>query len=293
MISIHLSIIISRFSNLLFFAQRTSQHRLAKFNLQKYLADENINLLFYGENQKIIWKQIEKSIGGQNTKQIKKSIVPFKSIFDSHWHKTFKHLLLWKQYFQNNQPLFQRTILEIKKLNGIKHFAVSKIPIYLISDNSSKNKEINAWFSWTPKESFIVVEIPHSIKVPNNLFPVSVLAHEFFHLMLRKNKNLFSKIIKITKENKKLFTKLANGMPNRMFLEELLISSFIPEGYLNEKYFNTKIATYTSKPKDLLRWRKFVASKLYQTSKKYINNAQRIDEKYLKNLIEIIKQNTK
>lgn len=114
------------------------------------------------------------------------------------------------------------------------------------------------------------------------------MAHEFFHLMLRKNKNLF---LKIAKENEKLLTKLGEGMPNRIFLEELSVSSFIPEGYLSEKYFKTKVASYVSRPKDLLMWRKFVASKLYRIAKRYINNTQQIDERYLIYLIGVIKQN--
>jgi len=129
--------------------------------------------------------------------------------------------------------------------------------------------------------------------VPNNFFPLAVLAHEFFHLMLRKNKNLFLKITKITQKNEKLFTKLSKEIPSRIFLEELLISSFIPEGYLSEKYFNTKVVSRISKPKDLLSWRKFIAFKLYQIAKKYTDNIRQIDENYLKDLILIIKQNVK
>ncbi|MFH1997150.1 MAG: hypothetical protein ABII94_00435 [Patescibacteria group bacterium] len=289
----HLSIKISRLSNLLSFAQKTDGHNLIKFDLRKYLSDEKLNLSFYGKSENKIWRQIKKIIGKESAKQIKKSIVSLEPVFASHWRETSKYLLLWKRYFQNNQLLFQQTILEVRKLIGIKHSAVSKIPIYLISDPASNDKEINAWFSWTPKESFIVVEIPLGLKVPNNFFSLGVLAHEFFHLMLRKNKNLFLKIIKVTKENEKLFTKLAEGMPNRIFLEELLISSFIPEGYLSEKYFNTKVVPQTSKPKNLLRWRKFVAFKLYQAAKKYINDTRQIDEKYLKDLLGVIKQNAK
>ncbi|MEW5908067.1 MAG: hypothetical protein AB1643_02725 [Patescibacteria group bacterium] len=66
-----LSIIISRFSNLLFFAQQAN-----KYNLQKYFINEHTNTLFYGKNKNEIWKQIRKSIGEQNTKQLKKVIVP-------------------------------------------------------------------------------------------------------------------------------------------------------------------------------------------------------------------------
>jgi len=289
----YLLIKISRLSNLLFFAQKTGGNNLTKFDLQKYLIDGNVNRFFYGKKGNKIWREIEKIIGKENVKQIKKSIVSLNPIFATRWRKTSEHLLLWKQYFQNNKLLLQQTIFEVKRLIGIKHFTISKIPIYLVSNPQDKDKEISARFSWTPKESFIVVEIPFGLKAPDNLFPLAVLVHEFFHLMLRENKNLFLKITNITRENDKLFTKLAEGMPNRIFLEELLISSFIPEGYLSEKCFNTKIISHTSKLKDLLGWRKFVAFKLYQSAKKYINNARQIDGNYLKDLIGIIKQNIK
>lgn len=289
----HLSIKISRLSNLLFFASKIDKADLVKSDLQKYLLDEGVDLSFYGKSEDKIWRQIEKIIGKENTKEIKKSVVSLEQIFAPHWRKASKHLLLWKQYFQNNQFLFQQALIELKKINGIKHFAIPKIPIYFVSSSANNDKEINAWFSCTPKESFIVVEIPLGLKVPNNFFPLAVLAHELFHLMLRENKNLFLKIANIAEENDKLFTKLAEGMPNRIFLEELLISSFIPEGYLSEKYFNTKVISYISRPKDLLRWRKFVAFKLYQTAKKYINDARQIDENYLKDLIRVIKLNIK
>ncbi len=116
------SVVISRFSNLLFFALKINQDRLVNFNLQKYLTDENLNLSFYGRSESKIWKQIEKSIGKQDTKQIKKYIAPLKLLFALQWRKTLKHLLLWKWYFYNNQPLFQEIILEIKKTKRNKTF---------------------------------------------------------------------------------------------------------------------------------------------------------------------------
>jgi len=289
----HLSIKISRLSNLLFFAQKTDGVNLIKFDLQKYLSNEKFNLSFHGKSEDKIWRQIEKIIGKENAKKIKKSIVSLNPTFTSHWREASNRLLLWKRYFQNNQFLFQQAIIELKKLSGIKNFTISKIPVFLISDPVSNDREINAWFSWTPKENFIVVEIPLDLKVPSNFFSLAVLAHEFFHLILRKNKNLFLKITDIAEENNKLFTKLAESIPNRIFLEELLISSFIPEGYLGEKCFSTKVVSCTSRPKDLLKWRKFVAFKLYQVAKKYINDTWEIDENYLKDLIGVIKQNVK
>lgn len=280
-----LSIIIPKFSNLLFFAQKRLSHSNKS---QKYLSDENINLSFYGENENEIFKQIEELIGKQNAEQIKTDLSAIRPIFTERWPKISKNLLSWKQYFQNNEQLFKKIILDIKKITGVRNFTIAKIPIYLISNQSSKEKDINAWFSWTPKESFIVIEIPSSLKPPNDLFSIGILAHEFFHLMLRKNNNLFLKIKNTSEKNDNFLTKPADGMPNRMFLEELLVSSFIPEGYLNKKYLNIKIESI-KKPKDLLSWRKFISQILYNTSEKYINNNKQIDAIFLKHLIDAIK----
>lgn len=282
-----LYIIVSRFSNLLFFAQKAE---VFNDELQKYLTDEHADMSFYGKNKGEILKKFEKSAEKQNIKQLKESIALINSDFSSHWNNSSKQLLLWKQYFQKNQLLLLKAVSSIKKLCGIKKFTLSNIPIYLISAPFSKDKEINAWFSWTPKETFLVVEIPAGLNVPKDSFPLSVLVHEFFHLMLRKNKKLILNINEISKKNEKLLSALSGGMPCRMFLEELLVSSFIPEGYLGEIKFKTRVVDSCGiKPKSLLDWRKFVASNLYSTTKNYVNNNRAIDDKYFEELLKITK----
>ena len=288
-----LQIIISRLSNFLFFIQKTDKKNLIKFDLKNYFSDENFDLLFYEKSNDKIWEQIKKSIGKEKIKQFQKSIEPLKTTFDPYWRNEANRLLSYKKYFQSNELLLQRVITDIKRLSGMQRFAIVHVPIYFISDFTHSDDEIHAWFSWTPKKSFIVIETPSGFKPRTNSFPISVLAHEFFHMMLRKNKNLFSKIGKIAESNKELLEKLSEGMPHRLFLEELLISSFIPEGYLNKKHFQSKIITRVTKPKNLLAWRKFIAFKLKQTAKVYVDNLRCIDEKYLKDLIKVIKQKTK
>ena len=68
----HLQIIISRLSNFLFYVQKTDEHNLVKFDLQKYLSDEDINLSFYRKSEDRIWKQIKESVGEEGREQIKK-----------------------------------------------------------------------------------------------------------------------------------------------------------------------------------------------------------------------------
>jgi len=288
-----LTIKISRLSNFLFFIKKTTKYSSMNIDLHKYFLYETLELSFYAQNNTRIWNQIRKIIGKKNIEEFKKFIASFSFDFNSYWNKSFKNLVLWRRYFQNNEFLFRQTLLKIEKLSGIKHFLVSKVPIYFVSDPTKDDEEINAWFSWTPSQKSIVIEIPFGYKPPNNYFPLSILEHEFFHLILRKNKKLLFQINNIVKENDKLLRKISNGMSNRMVFEELLVSSFIPEGYLNEKYFNQKVTPFTYKPKDLLEWRKFVAYKFYKTSKRYVDDNIVIDENYLKDLIELVGQNIK
>ncbi|OGM94975.1 hypothetical protein A2524_02885 [Candidatus Wolfebacteria bacterium RIFOXYD12_FULL_48_21] len=280
----NLSIIISRFSNFLFFVQKNGNF------LAAYPSNNPLDLSFYEKNERAIWRQIELSTDKHTAKKIKEAITPLKGEFFSHWNAISGHLLLWKRYFQNNRHLLQQALSETSALCGVKHFAISNIPIYLISDPASDDNEINAWFSWTPKQSFLVVEIPHNLTPPNHLFPVSVLIHEFFHLLIRRNKILFSTIATLAQKDSSLITKIAGGIPNRIFLEELLVSSFIPEGYLSKQYFDTKIPSIKPRPKTLLQWRKFIASNMYQMARTYINSHLAIDKRYLNTIIKIIKQ---
>jgi len=199
-----------------------------------------------------------------------------------------RQLLPWKQYLNSNELLLDHVLDDMKHLLSLNSFNISKIPIKLVIDKVNADEEIDAWFSWTPKNRYIVVEIPKNLKMSNNKFYLSVLTHEFFHLMLRKNKALFSEIEKISKNNK-LIKKLADGMPNKMFFEELFISSFIPEGYLSEKYFDIKIKKFSKKPKDIIDWRKFVAYKMRNISKEYLEKRKKIDKEYLNEVMSILK----
>ena len=97
------------------------------------------------------------------------------------------------------------------------------------------------------------------------------------------------KITKIAEKNNELLIKLGKNISARMFLEELLISSFIPEGYLSEKYLKTIVIPFKSKPRDLLEWRKFIAYKLYKITGLYLKNYKIIDEDYLRDLLGAIK----
>jgi len=276
----HLNILISKYSNLLFFL---------KTSKKVTFTDEKTELSFFGLSEEKIRVKIDKEICKEDLTTIRKHIDFLVPVFESHWGKIFKQLGDWEEYFQKNEKTTRRAISEITALAGLKGFDYSTIPVYFISNFNSKGKEINAWFSYSPKENYIVMEIPFNIRVSSDLAPLGILAHEFFHLALRKNKRIHAMISKKAEENVELIVKSAKKESPKMFLEELLLSSFVPEGYMGQEFFNFKNRGILRKPKDMLYWRRFAGYKLYDTAKKYMKDRTQIDNNYLEELVKLMK----
>lgn len=284
-----LSIIISPVSNLFTSIHRSEKKNLAYKNIRRHLEREQVELFFYGRNKSVILKQWESVLEKEDIKKFKKEFALAEAIFVSHWNIKRKHLESWKKYLKSNEVLFCKVFEHLQKISGVKNFKKNKVPIYLVSVPKMEDEGISAWFSWTPKESFIVAEIPYTETPPKNLFPLSVLMHEFFHLMIRKNSGLFSLLISTARKNRKKLKKAADGMPYEMFLEEMLMSSFLPEGYLGEKYFFTMPSIKIGKkPKRLEKWRRMIAEKMKNDIKEYTSKEKKIDKKFLKKLVENI-----
>ncbi|MEI6296848.1 MAG: hypothetical protein WCO84_04360 [bacterium] len=283
----NLQIKISKLSNLLFYVKNSKPSSPLSSDLQTFLSDNNIDVFFFEKNESKIWAQIKKIVDKQHQNEIKRSIEILKPDFLLKWVKIEKNLKLWKKQLNNKKHLISEIFAKIKKLLGIENFSIYQIPIYLIY---STYNDTSAWFSWTCENKFIVVEIPIEDNTTDELFSVGILTHEIFHLALRENKKIISLINQFTEENESLLTKLSNGMPNRIFLEELLLSSFIPEGYLGEKYLNQKIPSSNDiKPKNMLMWRRSIASKMQDTSKKYTDDNKQIDNDCIQKIIDLIK----
>jgi len=198
--------------------------------------------------------------------------------------KLQKHANQLKQ----NWGLLESIIVDMCSLCNISSFS-DRLPINLIYGKN--NEDIFAWFSWTPQDSAITIEFNKSLKVEKE-FLIMVLAHEIFHLMLRKNKKLMQKISEHSKSNKSILIKIKEqGLSFKMILEELIVSSFIPEGYLSKKYFNKSIKKVSNKfsQNDLIDWRRYMAYKMRGYAQLYSNKKNTIDNAYIDKIINLIK----
>jgi len=232
------------------------------------LTKKHLDILFFENNT---WKRLESKIDQKIFLKFRASfnllLVSNKEELAS--QKAF--LSVWKQYFNRNVKVIKK-ILEIeKRLTDTKNKKILNTDIFLVIKHDKS--ELGAWFSYSKNKKFIVIEIPID-HMPKNedLFPCAILLHEFFHLLIKENKELWKTVYALRKE-----------MP---IFEELLISSFMPEGYLSQAYLGTEALKYNSEPKSLVDQRRFIANKMFDYAKNYVENNKKIDKKYLNKLMQ-------
>jgi len=241
--------------------------------------------LFLSQTEKDSWHIIKQILNKKEIYKFEIIIANFAKSFDKIWKNEEPRLQKYLAYFKKNDTQLQKIMKVISVICGVKKFSPTNVPIYLI--RSWKYEDLSAWFSWTPTRQSIVVECGKNIE-NKKYFAVSVLAHEFFHLAIRKNKKIMREIDRCAKKHYEVIDKLSDGMPPRIFLEELIVSSFIPEGYLSKKYFKIPIKKTRLNNKDILNLRRYVAYKMEKIARHHVIKKEPISEKYIHEILKII-----
>jgi len=286
-----LKINISRLPNIVWFAQNTKLDYQGSKPLPKYLQEDALQIDAYGTAKTAFFEKIRTKKGIKKMQSLQRYLHEIEPLFTTHWRSAAPHLSLWKEYLLAHERTLQKILTTLYNLTSTRGFTARHIPFYLIADPTNPTQELSAWFSWTPKKSFVVIEIPLAAIPSQTLFPVGIVAHEILHLLLRKNIRLFTELKNLAKDNAKLWLKTSDlPISPENFLEELLVSSFVPEGYLGEKYLQHKIKRLVMLPNDLLDWRRLIAYHMRTIARNYAEKNKAIDLKYMEYLLEVIKK---
>lgn len=261
--------------------------------LQNSKGNPEIALLFAPPSQ--LWQIIKKIIGQEKTKQLKLVFRIFKPKFDPVFKKRYKDFRKLKKAIQNQQSAIKQALPIIHSLCNISQFKLpSPLTIKLLF--SQGKNDIQAW---AYKKTIAIEGLSYPLNKINDLIN-EVLLHEYFHLALNRNRKIKSKIISLTKTHKQTLLKLnISEWPPHVILEEALISTFLPEGYLGEKLSHKNIKKEALKQikrkkiERLLKIRYFCALKMYDLANKYVDNQKPIDTKYLIALLKTLKQANK
>ena len=138
---------------------------------------------------------------------------------------------------------------------------------------------------WTSGNSIVLECSGWPVKRTQEIYQ-EITPHELFHILLRNNGRLLKNLRELAAENELALAKInLEGYSSRMAFEEIILSSFIPEGYLIHK----KIEPPQKKPKDFQAIRQQFAYLLQDEAKKYVAARKSIDEAYLEKAMSEIK----
>lgn len=238
-----------------------------------------------------MWEKTTKEHLAGKTRLCQSIIQSFEKRFSALWRQEEPKLIALRRHLLNKKHIIERAMRIVHHLTGARMFsAYSTIPIYL-TISSSRKKDVVGWFSRFNNKTDLVLECS-GLSADNYLEPIFV--HELFHYAVGKSASLKHEIETTARQEQKVLAAISDGMPPILALEELLLSSFVPEGYLSQLFFGTRITPKrrieTGKNKDnFTSTRTYCAYQLREMAQTYINNKRQIDTNYLLSLIDVIK----
>lgn len=237
-----------------------------------------------------VWTALEQEFGTQNITTLKEIFESFSQRFNLLWQREESSLVAVREYLTTQSEKINSAVATVSTLTQTTEriSELMDIPLHLAISSREKD-DILGWYSAFGTKMDLVLECSG---VSQEEFPFldAVLLHEIFHIALKKNPQISSLITETTKNNLDFVSSLSEEIPQPQIIEELLISSFTPEGCLASQNFGTtveKVDDYI--PHNFVSIRRYCAHIMRQTAQQYINQNKSIDREYLSLLIEKIK----
>ncbi len=259
----------------------------------KILQQTKINLesIFLFEEYKKVWPTISRKVNKTESEQIQLIFKIFESRFNKIWSEENKKLKIIAKKFKGQNSQINSRLETIKKLCGLKKQQLSKkIEVRLLLSSHSQ-EECQGW-SFKDK---IVLECSGWPLQKIDYLINNIFLHECFHILFKKNQKL-SRVLKVmlNTHNKILKKFISKIWSPEIIFEEVLISSFLPEGYLTEKFSKINVQQIAKKEllkqknDNLTRLRYFSALYFYDLAKKYVEENKPLDKFYFEKVIECI-----
>lgn len=254
-------------------------------------AENNLEDIFLFEKTQNIWKRIN-HVNQNDAGQLHRIFQSFEKKFNLIWQPEKNNLQKLANIINKQIKIIKPGISLIQKLCGIEKEPLSK--------NIKLNLLLSCYGEYDcqgfTKDNIIILECSNWPLNKIVYLLNMIILHEIFHILLKGNKKLFLSFQKIISTNIRLIKKSPlKSWPSKIVFEEALISSFLPEGYLSEKFLNSDVQRFAknglaNKTNDLLtKLRFFCALNLYTLAKKYIEEHKTLDNFYFSHVISNVK----
>ena len=278
--------------------------RKIKSLLLKYsFGSKFLGIPFITNSDEIVWEKVKNWAGESEYDRLRKIFLVFEPRFEKIWQSEKAKLANWKNAL--TKELTEQKYQDLEK--DLETFFNQKpqfrnIDVYLLISATGSGGGANIG----PER--VTLECT---ALPTNQIPrvLGGLYHEVTHLTFEYGyyQNLLRGFLALIEDGfseKHAFFGSGRGL--RVIINEAVMSSLLPEGYLASKYLNRDVFHNAEKilgknfeniakdrECDFRSYRLFVAAKLFPLVKDYIENKKPVDERYLQSVWEVFEEFSK
>lgn len=243
------------------------------------------------DDEELAFRKVKDLLTEKQLLMFRRSFEIFEPKFSKIWNH-YKESRLWIDDFLSEikSESFQKLIKRTSAICGTTNISRIKISIILSPAPVGKTAAGTA----IPGYDTVTLELPELINEEwTRIYSIGVLTHEIIHIMLERE-GMTKKIDAAIKKFD--LPKIINGKPSSAWINEAIVESFAPGGFLMQNYYQNKIADCLlanadqaypgSKPKSLkhyLLWRNYPMAVYYGRNKKPI------DRLFIENVSESLK----
>jgi hypothetical protein len=254
---------------------------------------EEIEAIFMTSGWSVLSNTLKKRIGKQKLKSLRNIFDDFSPRFETIWRKKNNRLLKTKLVVSSDIKKIKDSLKTVGILCGMPKIKTKSLSVYLIMGSEVKG-DMSGWYSLMGNRMDLALECSNTLDKESKNFLKMILIHELFHYAIRKNAKILKTLDNLSIKNKAWLRKAWRNIQPWHSLEELLVSSFVPEGYLKEKYFNLTIKpTNLKKISNFVYARQYVGYKMKEFAKSYIETGKLIDVDYLEILLNDVHKKIK
>jgi len=272
---------------------------LKKYNFRK---DNYLGFLFITLSEKKVWANLKKRVSKRKFDKIRMIFKIFEPKFEQIWFKEKKNLRQAKQILNKSlkekriKNLINDLFLLFPKKSGYK---ILTFQIYLLGHLSTKYYIAGGANIGENKITIELSQITSKTGVEEKC--LRVIFHEIIHAFFEKP-NFREALGKfLGKQNLDKFTQTKVYQEIGSFetiINEMIVHSLLPNGYLGEKYFHLKTKERIGNIKEIEKKKikqyqdflKLATYYLYSTLKKYLRKKKPLDENYIAQTFRIFKK---
>ena len=280
---------ISQSGGVLNVLEQRSANQLREFHQKQ---DSGFVEILFLEGVEAAWDRICVEYGREYCEALRDTLMVFSERFQRYWSVAFPRLERIRSYLSGRSEILQRGLHIVERLCALPEGSLSFqcIPWFLAIAGSNP-RDIIGWFSHRGQHNAFVLEYEGDPTAVSGLLE-GIAMHELIHLGLRLQGSLVGYI---QSESRSMDVTLsAYGMSVERVFEELLVSSFTPEGALSEIVFG-KVhglgnVPATSAERSLVSLRRWVAAEMHQRALEYLNGGRAIDQAYIREVLAMVQK---